>query len=1534
MPPQHGSVVRAGISRTVSVARGRFSRAGLRSGTALGIFTIVTAGVLLFPLSSAPGAPVPPSLSAQGESPVPIYLPVALRDGYLSSGKPEPAATPALGEWTADAAFVYGGPARAVDVSGDLAYVAIGSHVVVMDVSEMGPPEIVGASPPLPGSVRDVVVEGTLAFAAVDQITVLEDSPAGMFVLDLSVPHAPRVIGHGELIGGATDLAVEGERVLVLSGEVPWAGGTREHGFRGLALFDVSDPTHPEMILERSDPRLSTAWDVAISGTTGYVCDSEVWPISLTAPDSAVTLDETIPCSALAVSPDGSRLAAVSEMDFDDVPTLRILDITRPFEPELLGMTSVAMKDTVENEAFFEDVDFTETAVHAAGWHPEGGFRVLVDVSDETLPVRTAAITTTSALLGIAEAGDGVVHAGIRTRPEDDDSHWMIREGVGHLYGSRVERAPIDGPHEWGHVVEGPGTIVTSLVTHGERAYVFEQALTDGSGWVWALDVSASYPRAVGGFEIRSHAEDLFESHGGAFAATNNALFAPFFGYTRVYDVRDDRMLPVTDDIPGGSLAARGDQLVVATERGILHSFDVSNPVAPRPQWTYELPSSGPGHVAIDGRLLWVVAEGEPVVHESMASESSTSDVPAVMLFELEGMAEPRLLGQVDLVEADFAGGVDRIAADDGQAVVVTSDEGYDVRLTLLRASGAEGPPALESTTAINDEIGIGAFPFALGFDDGVAWLADGESTWGEGEAFALDLEVEAPRLVKRRALPAAVRARWSTWVDDRSSTPGALSLGIHRGRLVGTDLEGGFFGIDGVALPEATATPAPPTPTAVPSAIPTAAATPVPDTWNKDAEFVLGGPARAVDVVGDIAFVGLGAHLVAYDVSGGGDPVALGASPSLPGDVLDVVIRDGIAYAAVQQSFILGDSPGGLFVLDVSDPRNMKVVGRGAISGGAEQVVVDGTRAVLLGTQAEVAYRSFVGLTVFDIKKPSEPIFLRSEPLSLDRGNVALAGDTAYLCDSRKGLAIYDLSAESGMPAVREIEQPCVLVAVTPGAEHLITVSEQDDVGRVDFSLFDLSDPHSPLLEYAFGGFGSIGEAGAEYKLTDLEVDWPSIFISGWHESEGGVVFDSADISSRDAIESIDGEYFEWPILDVGVGASRAVFVGASDVRRDLENTLAMLEDVDGTILASELMVAHRDREVGEIRRTTIGAARGPGTLLTVLAAHDGMVFALQKGISRNRDFGLIWAIDITGAVPIAHQPLEIEGSRRILDLEPDAFAASSDGLFIADDGIQRFKVIDGRVERVERLGGGLAVAVDGGHVYAISESNQLVVYESDGEEGRPAIATLDIPLFAPRRIAVSDGRLWIMNPERYFSPEYDDVALFDVRDPALLRLAGTSVITSELRGGFVAGRLLARGEHLHVPQGEREDALAGIITLTSTDLDGPPSAAITFESDCCDFWALRFASGLAGDHLWLASRDFKGFGRPTKPASMMVLDVGDPTTTRVVEERIAPAAIRARRSDRYDELRDTLGGARLSEDGEMILGSVMQGGLFGLSR
>ena len=466
--------------------------------------------------------------------------------------------------------------------------------------------------------------------------------------------------------------------------------------------------------------------------------------------------------------------------------------------------------------------------------------------------------------------------------------------------------------------------------------------------------------------------------------------------------------------------------------------------------------------------------------------------------------------------------------------------------------------------------------------------------------------------------------------------------------------------------------------------------------------EFVLGGPAWSVDVVGDVAYVGLGAHLVAFDVSGPGDPVAIGMSPPLPGNVREVVVRDDIAFAAVQQITGLEDSPGGLFTLDVRDPSAISVLGHGAIDGGAEQVALDGDRAVLLGTwwwrYGERAGTPYMGVTVFDIPDPREPTLALSVDVEGERGlraGVAVVSETAYLCRERVGLSILDLRSEAEPRIIAEGISPCALPIVSPDGETLVTVSETDDESAAILQMYDLAVPHEPSALGELLLTAPRLEEG-EIEIRDVAVDWPRIMVTGSEYAPGGFLVE-ADLSDPKAPTARELEHSPWPALGVGAHGSRMLQVGVSTRTGELSDALDYLEFREGSMLASEISVIER-RSDGSFER--IGSQWGPGTLLSLAAAHDGMLYAFELDPRRDRN-GLLWAIDITEGVPKYHTPYVLEGlvedADDLFHLAPDALAASDAGLFVAAEGVHHFRVIDGRVSLVETIDGGVVVAADG---------------------------------------------------------------------------------------------------------------------------------------------------------------------------------------------------------------------------------------------
>lgn len=156
-----------------------------------------------------------------------------------------------------------GSPAFDVALSGTLLYVAAGSHLVAVDVSDPASPVVLDSLPMPPlVSAYDVAVAGTtvyvaslddglqvidatdpadlkllsalpstdnsLGVAAVGNRVYLADASAGLQVIDVTVPSSPVRLARISVPGGAFQVAINGGHAVVASGAA------------GLQIFDIS----------------------------------------------------------------------------------------------------------------------------------------------------------------------------------------------------------------------------------------------------------------------------------------------------------------------------------------------------------------------------------------------------------------------------------------------------------------------------------------------------------------------------------------------------------------------------------------------------------------------------------------------------------------------------------------------------------------------------------------------------------------------------------------------------------------------------------------------------------------------------------------------------------------------------------------------------------------------------------------------------------------------------------------------------------------------------------------------------------------------------------------------------------------------------------------------------------------------------------------------------------------------------------------------------------------------------------------------
>ncbi len=120
------------------------------------------------------------------------------------------------------------GTARAVAVSGSLAFVGSGTTLLVLDVSAPSSPQLLG-SVTLPELVDGIAAAGSHAYVA--------NGTSGLRVIDVSNPAAPVEVGVSDVTEeGAMDVAVAGSHAYVAYGSL------------GLRVIDVSEPSLPVVV--------------------------------------------------------------------------------------------------------------------------------------------------------------------------------------------------------------------------------------------------------------------------------------------------------------------------------------------------------------------------------------------------------------------------------------------------------------------------------------------------------------------------------------------------------------------------------------------------------------------------------------------------------------------------------------------------------------------------------------------------------------------------------------------------------------------------------------------------------------------------------------------------------------------------------------------------------------------------------------------------------------------------------------------------------------------------------------------------------------------------------------------------------------------------------------------------------------------------------------------------------------------------------------------------------------------------------------
>ncbi|MFQ6061853.1 MAG: hypothetical protein ACE5J9_01580, partial [Methanosarcinales archaeon] len=244
-------------------------------------------------------------------------------------------------------------------------------------------------------------------------------------------------------------------------------------------------------------------------------------------------------------------------------------------------------------------------------------------------------------------------------------------------------------------------------------------------------------------------------------------------------------------------------------------------------------------------------------------------------------------------------------------------------------------------------------------------------------------------------------------------------------------------------------------------------------------------GPAYAVEVQGNYAYIYTGVALLIFKVSDPENPKKVGkvdltelemvrsrdvllSIPSIA-TVGDLFITDNYAYVAS------GGGNRGLIIVDISDPEHPKKVGQFQTENSARDVFVEG----------DYAYLAAGELYVIDISTPFKPKIIQKVKIKDEVNSVEVYGNYAYIAGGRNGLVIMDISNKESIKIIS------VESGVTRYAIGVALNNNYAYVAAGALYIIDISNPYNPKRV----GYYNPDNKGIAYNV---EVDGSYAYITG----------------------------------------------------------------------------------------------------------------------------------------------------------------------------------------------------------------------------------------------------------------------------------------------------------------------------------------------------------------------------------------------------------------------------------------------------
>ncbi|MCP4342407.1 MAG: hypothetical protein GY799_26900, partial [Desulfobulbaceae bacterium] len=231
----------------------------------------------------------------------------------------------------------------------------------------------------------------------------------------------------------------------------------------------------------------------------------------------------------------------------------------------------------------------------------------------------------------------------------------------------------------------------------------------------------------------------------------------------------------------------------------------------------------------------------------------------------------------------------------------------------------------------------------------------------------------------------------------------------------------------------------------------------------------------RAVTVIGDTAYVADGpGGLKVIDVSNPESPVKIGAVDT-PGNALDVAVIGDTAYVACGGY----DEWSGLQIINVSSPESPLIIGSVDTWGYANSVAVIEDMAYVADSPG--------GLKVIDVSNPESPVIIGDAYTPGSAYDIAVIGDTAYVADGPEGLQVIDVSNPESPVITGVADTPDYAYGVAVIGDTAYVTDESEGL-----QVIDVSNPESPVI---------IGTADTPGSAVAVAVIGDTAYVADWAE-------------------------------------------------------------------------------------------------------------------------------------------------------------------------------------------------------------------------------------------------------------------------------------------------------------------------------------------------------------------------------------------------------------------------------------------------